>query len=144
MYQHDAQRTSRSPYFGPTQPYVKWHYPISPSSTSSPSIAPDGTIYVGGIDKQVHAIRPDGTQKWVYGVASVIYGSAAIAQDGTVYIGHVDYSTGTLVALNPTGGLRWSHPARGVRSSPAIAPDGTIYVGASNARLYAINPDGSL
>jgi outer membrane protein assembly factor BamB len=144
MYQHDAQRTSRSLYVGPSQPYLKWHYSISPSSASSPSIAPDGTIYVGGIDEQFHAIRPDGTSKWTYAVPSRIGGSPAIADDGTVYVGHEDYSTGSLMAFNPDGSLEWSYPARGVRSSPAIAPDGTIYVGASNARLYAINPNGSL
>jgi outer membrane protein assembly factor BamB len=144
MYQHDAQRTSRSPYVGPGQPYLKWHYSISPSSGSSPSIAPDGTLYVGGIDEQFHAIRPDGTSKWTYAVPSRIGGSPAIADDGAVYVGHEDYSTGSLMAFNPDGSLEWSYPARGVRSSPAIAPDGTIYVGASNARLYAINPDGSL
>jgi outer membrane protein assembly factor BamB len=145
MYQHDAQRTSRSPFVGPVEPSPKWQYSISPSSSSSPAIAPDGTVYVGGNDGQFHATGPDGAPKWTYAVSSnFIWGSPAIADDGTVYIGHVDYSTGELLALNPDGSLKWSYPARGVRSSPAIAPDGIIYVGASNARLYAINPDGSL
>jgi outer membrane protein assembly factor BamB len=77
-------------------------------------------------------------------VSNVIWSSPAVADDGTVYVGHNGYTDGNLLAINPDGTLKWSYPAREVRSAPAIAPDGTIYVGASDARLYAINPNGSL
>jgi formylglycine-generating enzyme required for sulfatase activity len=144
MYQHDSRRTSQSPFPGPDQPYLKWHYANSEGNRPSPAIAPDGTIYVGSNDEHLHAIRSDGTSKWKYTVPHLISSSPAVADDGTVYVGHTGYSDGNLVAINSDGSPKWSYPAREVRSSPTIAPDGTIYVGASNARLYAINADGSL
>ena len=144
VFQHDVRRTSQSPYAGPSRPGLKWTYSISENSSSSPVLGSDGIIYVGGNDKQFHAVNPDGTQKWTYDVSSFIWGSGAVSADGMVYFGHVDYDTGQLVALDSGGSLNWTYPARGVRSSPGMLSDGTIYVGSSHTRLYAINPDGTL
>jgi len=33
---------------------------------------------------------------------------------------------------------------REVYSSPAIGTDGTVYIGSDDAKLYALNPDGTL
>ena len=56
----------------------------------SPAIGADGTIYVGSIDKKLHAINPDGTPKWAYTTSYFVYSSPAIGADGTVYVGSND------------------------------------------------------
>ena len=142
MFHHDLQHMGRSPYTGPSIPNEKWSFATGGSIvTSSPSIVADGTIYIGGSGKKLHAINPDGTEKWSFLTGNSILSSPAIAADGTIYIG---FNDNNLYAINPDGSLKWSFATAGViGSAPAIGDDGTIYVG-SNNNLYAINPDGTL
>lgn len=100
----------------------KIEYGITPST---PTIGPDGTIYVntlGYYDENysyqhdfgiLWAINPDGSEKWRY-------------EAGNMYIGDEDFS-------NP-----W------LRYSPAVGHDGTIYVVTESGELHAVNSDGSL
>ncbi|HNW53901.1 MAG TPA: PQQ-binding-like beta-propeller repeat protein, partial [Bacteroidales bacterium] len=116
------------------------------------------------------AINPDGSEKWRYetgnfesGSGSMtpwLRGSAAIGHEGTVYVVSND---GVLHAVNPDGTLKWKFLAyenkgwlRGLDGKPPVVGlDGTIYFAAEGefklfdmskreARLFAINPDGTL
>jgi outer membrane protein assembly factor BamB len=136
----------------------KWAGPFSTLSSntagsivSSPSVAPDGTIYIGNeigtststtSGGQLFAIAPNGTQKWVFnGATDWIDSTPAIAPDGTIYFGSWDNN---VYALNPNGTKKWSFATHGfVASSPALAADGTIYIGSGDGNLYALNPDGT-
>lgn len=42
-----------------------WQYRVSDGTLGSPTIGPDGTIYVTGPRRNLHAVAPDGTQRWV-------------------------------------------------------------------------------
>jgi outer membrane protein assembly factor BamB len=120
---------------------VKWEYNTG-IILSCPAIGPDGTIYIGSMDHNLYAIRPDGTLKWKFSTYSVIDSSPAIGPDCTIYVGSWDQY---LYAINPDGSLKWKFQTNDwVDSSPAIGADGTIYVGSDDDYLYAINPDGSL
>jgi parallel beta-helix repeat protein len=141
MFRHDLMHTGRSPYIGPGIPACKWTYSAGHAIHSSPTIGPDGTIYVGSLDKKLHALNPDGSLKWAFPTEDWIYSSPAIGSDGTVYVGSDDNN---LYAINPDGTLKWTFPTGyDVLSSPAIGPDGTVYVGSHDNNLYAINSDGS-
>lgn len=142
-FRRDMWNTGQSPYVGPSDNSLKWSYPTSTSFDSSPSIGPDGTIYIGGFDGKVYALDPDGTLKWTYPTEDIIHSSPAIDDDGTIYIGSKG-GTNTFYALNPDGTLKWSCFISQVYASPAIGPDGTIYVGSRDWNLYAFNPDGTL
>jgi outer membrane protein assembly factor BamB len=142
---------------------LKWDIKMTGDVDSSPSIAPDGTVYVGshyptkayGTDTStlatvgsettgyLNAINPDGTIKWFVDLFGAVDSSAAIGSDGTIYVGSDDFH---VWALNPVdGSKKWVFPTRDkVKSSPAIAVDGTIYVGSNDGSLYALNPDGTL
>jgi|GEM_PF-3118437 len=116
------------------------------------------------------AINPDGSEKWRYetgnfeagsgSMAPWLRGSAAIGHEGTVYVVSDD---GVLHAVNPDGSLKWKFLSyenkgwlRGLDGKPPVVGlDGTIYFAAEGefklfemskreARLFAINPDGSL
>jgi outer membrane protein assembly factor BamB len=119
-----------------------------PEQFSSPAIGPDGTIYVGSIDKNLYAITPGGKTNWVFPllattnpVPAKTYSSPTVGADGTIYIGA---DNGFLYAIAPNGLKKWEFAAAGIiESSPAIAADGTIYFGSLDGNLYALAPDGT-
>ncbi len=141
---------------------VKWQCPIKVglrwlwhgAHVSSPAIAPDGTIYVGGSGNfsGLHAIKPDGTVKWTCKAKGRTLSSPAISvQDKTVYIGcqqggHPAVSkgiTGHMFAIGFDGNLKWSFQVGDeVASSPAIGKDGTVYFGSRDGYFYALDKDG--
>ncbi|PTY00525.1 S8 family serine peptidase [Opitutus sp. ER46] len=113
--------------------------------TTSPAIAPDGTLYVGcGLaDSRLVALNPDGTLKWSYATTSgMSIAPPAIGADGTIYQSTLDNE---VLALTPTGTLKWK---RSFASTPtggiAIAADGTLYVQVFDGNLHALKPtDGT-
>src|SRR5580765_463930 len=158
MLQHDERHTGRSHLLGPNFPsgapapenVAVWEG--FDKVKSSPTIAADGTVYVG-VGWSVCAINPDAANgilpyAWESSpppqtpqplcrrlVADASASSAAIGADGTLYIG----DRGNAVnAFDPDGNLLWlySHGHEGdIRSSVTIgsesspgANDGLLYV----------------
>jgi outer membrane protein assembly factor BamB len=149
---------------------LKWIYDPGPleehylgTIETSPTIGPDGTIYIGRGDGILRAVNPDGTQKWAFETIpntngrGQIFSSPAIGQDGTIYFGTGDYflalgmGNNVFYALNPDGSLKWTYPedaAEGgtlqhwIFCNPAIGDDGTVYF-SSGRTTYAFNPDGT-
>lgn len=126
----------------------KWRSYVTAPVYSSPSLATDGTIYVGVEATtlgKVYALLATGSVRWSFpGPTDWVDTSPAVADDGTIYVGSWD---GRLFALNPTGTIRlkWSYAAEGfIASSPALGADGTIYFGSGDSSFYALNPNGSL
>lgn len=142
---------------------IKWDFRTLGDVDSSPSIAPDGTIYVGSDGQQymydfphmnkviplspttegfLHAIYPNGSLQWITDLYGDVDSSPSVASDGTIYVGS---DKNDIFALNSDGSIKWVYPTRGdVNSSPAIGDDGTVYVGSDDGSFYAMNPDGSL
>lgn len=128
---------------------VLWSTPIKGSSKSAPAIGPNGTIYVVGLGGTLFAVDPTGKIAWMSAVPA---SAPAIGLDGTIYFGSVDRH---LYALNPDGSERWRFGTGGPVRSPSIGADGTIYFAndrveapgsftrLSDARMYALNPDGT-
>ncbi len=110
---------------------------------SSPAVAQDGTVYVGGYNDLLYAINPDGSLRWTFQANDWIGSSPVIGADGTIYFGCAD---GEVYAVAPDGTRRWNtkiHSLQfGVQSAPAIGPDGTLYVGSNG--IHAIDPAGSI
>jgi outer membrane protein assembly factor BamB len=149
-FRGNMQNTGQSPYVGPQTNHVKWTFVTGNSiGTASPSIAPDGTVYIASTDGYLYALNPaDGSLKWKTQTGGG-KSSPAVGADGTVYVGGAD---GKLHAINPIdGSFKWQVvlTATSVESSPAIGIDGTIYVGcdiqlSGTDTFFALNPgDGS-
>jgi outer membrane protein assembly factor BamB len=140
-----------------------WRFATGEAVLASPAVARDGTIYVGSYDRNLYALRPDGTIKWTFPLPPPIYiyfatytgifGSPALGADGTVYLAA---ENGRLHAINPTNGLqKWEYPTmymeNAIYSDPAVGPDGTIYFAFYEAlspaptadHLVALNPNGT-
>lgn len=156
MYGGDAKNSGRVAGLVPKKaPVEAWRIKTPEPLSSSPTIGPDGTVYIGSHDGKLYAVSAAGEIKWTFATGDRIWSTPAIARDGTLYIGSDDdhiYAVDTA-----TGKQRWkmrlgdcAEPTGfgpvGVRcdadGGPTLGPDGSVYVGADG--LYAIWPDGTL
>ena len=159
----------------------KWAQPYDPGGPlpseyyfgtieTSPTIGPDGTIYIGRGDGIFRAVNPNGTEKWRFATfpnangRAQIFSSPAISPttDGVqIYFGTGHYQvllwrggTDAFYALEDTGAisptLKWTVPSDAptggtlsdwVFCNPAVAPDGTVYF-TSGYTIYAYSPAG--
>ena len=120
---------------------IRWILNGLDRTSSSPALAPDGTIHVAA-GRHVYAIDPQGEIRWTYEIsAGTFLSSPAVASDGTIYVGGNDHA---LHAINRDGSPRWQFETGNlIRAPPSIGADGTIYVPSDDGRLYAVDPDGS-
>lgn len=109
----------------------------------TPSIASDGTVYMGDYNGAFFAFNPDGTQRWMGTYTRFKWASPAIGTDGTIYTGCGEHDT-KFNAISPgDGSLVWDYTAtEKVRSAPAIDSDGIIYF-SDFKTMYALNDDGT-
>ncbi len=141
-FRADIRGTGRTATVGPSVGIAGWTFTTGAGISSSPAVAPDGTVYFVSQDQYLYAVNPDGTQKWRYNVHSGSYSSPTVGSDGTVYVGSDDYY---VYAITSSGTLKWrTGIGKQVKASPAVAPDGTVYCGSTNGRFYAINSNGSI
>jgi parallel beta-helix repeat protein len=156
MFQHDAQRTGRSPYAGPQTNSLKWVFATREWSNYkmfSSAIGRDGIIYLTA-QEGLYAIYPDGTLNWLYETPWAI-GTPSIDRDGNIYI-ISDYfgPKMRMLSIRPDGSLRWSL-SLGSRLDldPSIGNDGRLYIivddyifpdGSVRPCLVAIDPGGTV
>ena len=116
---------------------------------SSVAVGPDRTIFFGGKNGDLYAVRERtglfGTNAealWSYKLGPGIQSSPLLTNDGTLYIGD---ERGTLHAVRPPqageqASAAWKFSTKGTLiSSPALGADGTLYVGSMDGKLYAFN-----
>ncbi|CAH1254460.1 AKR1B10 [Branchiostoma lanceolatum] len=105
----------------------------------------DGTVYVGTLDNQIYAIRPDGMVKWSRDLGGEIWGRPAIGSGGRlVYVGVMAENTDNAFALDSqTGNLVWSFRAGGSNwSSPVLSPDGRcVLFSCRDSHIYTLLTD---
>jgi outer membrane protein assembly factor BamB len=121
-----------------------WTFVIGRGTYGSPTIGPDGTIYIGsaksGVNNSVFAINPNGTEKWRWdsGSSCSIETSPGLGPNGEVYVVHNCLG---LVALDSSGDLLWNRADLGdAWNSPSVGPDGTVYI-ADSSDFHALDPD---
>jgi outer membrane protein assembly factor BamB len=134
------------------------------SILASPTIGPDGTVYVGGLyDPNLYALDPsDGRVKWACSFKSTggwPFASPVVGDDGTIY--QTLLYDSHLYAIEPdNGAVLWAvdlldlaafgissqdlDPDAAGWSEPAVGPDGTIYVCLDDPYLRAVRPDGKM
>jgi outer membrane protein assembly factor BamB len=111
-------------------------------SGASPTIAPDGMIYVGANNSNFYAIAPDGSLKWLFEAErelAGIWSTATLSADNsTLYFAA---NRGGVYALNRAdGSLRWRFDVYGsIYSSLASDRRGTLYSGSSAGHLFALD-----
>lgn len=133
---------------------VKWKFKPYAAVESSPTIADDGTIYVGTGNGKFYALNPDGSQRWIFQTGGGISATAGLGKDGTIYIGSWD---GNFYALSPEGKELWrfdvkvgrdpkifeDYPGKeAISASAAISAEGTVYFGDIIDTFYALDLNG--
>ncbi|HEX8967294.1 MAG TPA: PQQ-binding-like beta-propeller repeat protein, partial [Chloroflexota bacterium] len=111
-------------------------------SGASPTIAPDGSIYIGANNSNLYAIAPDGRLEWMFEAEREIAGiwstAALSADNATLYFGA---NRGGIYAISrQDGSLRWQHPIEGsVYSSVAVDGGGTVYSASTLGHVLALD-----
>ena len=121
---------------------LKWKSPVSYEGTTSPTLAPDGTLYLIGIFGTLYAINPThGDPIWQRTISGGGYypfsSKPVITNDGNLFVGN---SSGFLLEVNSSDGTLESETALASSpiTSPVVGPSGTIYAPSSNGNLYAV------
>ncbi len=120
---------------------VRWVFRVGSGVDSSPTIGPDGTIYIGAHDGAVYALSRDGGLRWKYQTGGPIgLSSPAIDELGQVLVCSFD---SCVYCLDESGALRWKFSAgRPIGGSVAVGKNGNYYV--HGEKLYALDHDGNL
>ncbi|TKJ28100.1 MAG: hypothetical protein CEE40_12455 [Chloroflexi bacterium B3_Chlor] len=120
----------------------RWRFDTGSRIPYSPTLAPDGTIYVGARNGNLYALNADGSLKWQRNLAAVS-STAAVGNEGIVYLG----TSSGYRAVNPADGSQiWSFsPVDGeADSTPTLGAGGSVYLTSNTNEIYALNPDGTL
>lgn len=111
-------------------------------SGASPSVDPNGTVYIGANNSNLYAIAPNGTLAWLFEAErerAGVWTAPALSADGTaLYFGA---NKGGIYALNRAdGSLHWRFDIYGsVYSSPALDPEGMLYTGSTGGHIYVLD-----
>jgi outer membrane protein assembly factor BamB len=129
-----------------TTPTQAWKYPTGAIAVSfnSPVVLFNGTVYIGGGDGKVYAIKEtDGSEVWKSSAAGGAVNSQIALDADSAYFVAVD---GKLYAINLSDGTpKWQANVAGINltNSPIIGSDGTLYVTGSDNKVYAFKKDGT-
>jgi outer membrane protein assembly factor BamB len=111
-------------------------------SGASPTVAPDGMIYIGANNSNYYAIRPDGSMAWLYEAErekAGIWTTANLSADNqTLYFGA---NRGGIYALDRASGqLKWRFNIYGsVYASTTLDRNGTLYAGSTVGHLFSLD-----
>jgi outer membrane protein assembly factor BamB len=111
-------------------------------SGSTPTVGPDGTVYIGANNSNFYAVTPDGRPKWLFEAErdlAGIWSAACLSADNTtLYFGA---NKGGVYAVNASdGSRRWQFAVYGsIYASPALDKGGILYVGTSIEHVYGID-----
>lgn len=100
----------------------------------------DGTLYLGGGDMMLHALRAsDGSALWA-SPTDTVPRTPSVGGDGTVYV----TDAANLYAFAPGGARKWAVPVEGGASEVALGREDRVYVAARSGKLHAIDASGKV
>jgi outer membrane protein assembly factor BamB len=111
-------------------------------SGASPTIGPDGTIYIGANNSNLYAVAPDGRMKWLFEAERELAGiwtTPALSADGTtLYFGA--NKGGIYAVRTQDGSKRWQFPVYGsIYASSVLDARGVLYTGTTIEHIYALD-----
>jgi outer membrane protein assembly factor BamB len=120
---------------------VKWTAAVSGFSYAAPTVAPDGTVYLGTDGGLLYAFNPDGSTQWTFTApvaGEEIYSAAAIDGSGNLYFNSL---SGNVYSIDRSANLRWTYSSGdGLTSAPALA-NGAVYFGGYDGNLYSLSEE---
>lgn len=139
--QHDARHSGASSTDGPTTGHVRWRRTFPGGITQGAVVGADGTVYAASDAGILHALDPaTGADRWTYDSGRSGGGdlstSPLVLPDGSLLWGPGDHD---LVALSPTGALRWVEHLGGRPTSPVTTDGRRVYVGDTGGGVTALD-----
>jgi outer membrane protein assembly factor BamB len=111
-------------------------------SFSSPTIAPDGTVFIGSNDGKLYAVSADGHIRMTLATGGGVASSPTLGADGTLYVG-TDHKT--VVVVSPSGQVIRELLTDGpVRGAVAATPTGDVLVPSEDGSIDAFDAHGAL
>ncbi|MDC7220546.1 MAG: PQQ-binding-like beta-propeller repeat protein [Spirochaetales bacterium] len=120
-----------------------WKRAVGGKITSWQAVGPDGTIYLIGDDRALHALSPrSGKDLWLYRPGGRLTSFLAVSADGTVYIQN---SENVIFAVNPGGEARWKCIVDSpVQQMPVLTPEGTVIFLLDKGVMAALSRKGEI
>lgn len=122
-----------------------WNIDLSTGSALTPTVGPDGTIYLCTGADEIVAVNPNGTLMWKISLPVVFNHFVTPTVDplrGRIYIGCEDYN---LTAVDLNGTVIWKYRTGGkIYGAPAVDRNGVVYFGSDDGYMYSLYPNGTL
>lgn len=121
---------------------VNWQVALPGFISSSPEVAPDGTVYIGCQDNSMYAIQ-NGSIIWSIPTGGEVWSSPTFGADQRIYFGSND---GWVYSVKQDGGPWWVIEVQGqIWGKPLVASDGAIYVASTSKYVSRHDPqDGHI
>ena len=124
----------------PQKEDIVWQTKLDGAIPGSPTIGPDGTLYVGTFGSKLEAVSSKGQVLWSADTQGWIWGGPVLDGD-SLYFGDLD---GYFTSVNATTGKQdWApvQPDGPIVGSPLALPDYFV-VGTESGTVYAIDRQG--
>jgi outer membrane protein assembly factor BamB len=111
-------------------------------SGASPTVAADGTVFIGANNSNMYAVHPDGSMKWLFEAEreqAGIWTTPVLSPDGgVIYFGA---NKGGVYAVNTAdGSKRWQFAVYGsIYASSVLDSRGVLFTGTTIEHLYALD-----
>jgi hypothetical protein len=120
---------------------IAWRYQTSASIEVSPSIGPNGDVYVTADDGSAYRLSSHGALEWRRHIGQESYSSSSVSPTGLLYFGD---NGGDLNVVRATTGdlVRVDHGHKGIWSAQAVDAKGDVYFGTQGGEIYGFSPSG--
>ncbi|MBE0671193.1 MAG: PQQ-binding-like beta-propeller repeat protein [Anaerolineales bacterium] len=139
----DPFGTLHTDYSIQTEPQLIWNVAIPGGPSGRAVVTQNGTVIIGGVEKVVLAIDPNGNILWQTQLEAVPIGTPALNAEGNIYVSD---DKGGLTALDPNGNILWRTQVsrgRNATSGPIVDSNGNIYFTIVED-VYAVNEQGQV
>ena len=92
-------------------------------------------IYIPSRDRNMYAVRPDGSLAWKFGTGHAV--EKAFVNRNLVLFGGEDHNLYAVEAA--TGKLTWKFTGNGFMPSTPVTVDGVVYMGGWDCNMYALD-----
>lgn len=124
-----------------TDGVVAWRHATTATIEVSPSVGPNGDVYVTANDGSVYRLSANGALKWRRHIGQESYSSSSVSADGILYFGD---NAGDLNVVRAATGvpLLVDHGRKGIWSAQVVDARGDVYFGTQGREIYGFGPSG--
>lgn len=120
---------------------IAWRHQTSASIEVSPSVGPNGDIFVTANDGSVYRLAPHGALEWRRHIGQESYSSSSVSAQGLLYFG--DNGGDLNIVRAATGDVvRVDHGRKGVWSAQVVDAKGDVYFGTQGDEIYGFSGSG--